>query len=68
MAGIKTEFGKKLREMRKLKQLSQEQLAHLAGIDMSYIGRMERGETNVTLEILERLSKALKCEPRDLLP
>jgi transcriptional regulator with XRE-family HTH domain len=35
--------------------LSQEQLAHLAGVHRTYVGRIERGETGVTVESLARL-------------
>ena len=43
-------FGKNLRTIRKSRGLSQERLAHEAGIDRSYVGKIERGEVNVTIE------------------
>ncbi len=41
------------------KKLSQDELAQKAGIDRSYMGRIERGEINVTLEKIYRVSYAL---------
>ncbi len=43
-------FGKRVREVRKSKGISQERLAEMAGIDRSYMGNIERGEKNITLK------------------
>ena len=40
-------FGKRVREMRKSKGISQERLAEMAGIDRSYMGNIERGEGQI---------------------
>ncbi len=61
-------FGNKLRLMRKNKSISQDKLALLADIDRSYIGRIERGEVNITLEKAYQLARVLGCDVRDLLP
>ena len=61
-------FGLKVREQRKLKNLSQERLALLCNIDRSYMGRIERGEVNITLEKIYELAKALDVTPENLLP
>lgn len=61
-------FGKKLRSKRKEAGLSQDDLALLSDIDRSYVGRIERGEVNVTLEKVYLLAKTLKCQPSELLP
>lgn len=42
-------FGKKVQEYRKAQQLTQEQLAELAGVHRTYIGMIERAEKNITL-------------------
>ncbi|WP_321164079.1 helix-turn-helix domain-containing protein [Sphingopyxis fribergensis] len=42
--------------------MSQERLAHEAGLDRSYVGRIERGEHNLTFIALVRLCRALKCD------
>ncbi|ASI92621.1 helix-turn-helix domain-containing protein [Vibrio mediterranei] len=61
-------FGNNLRLMRKNKSISQDKLALLADIDRSYIGRIERGEVNITLEKAYQLARVLGCDVRDLLP
>ena len=52
-------FGKNIRSFRVKKQLSQEVLAERAGLHRTYIGMVERGEKNVTLESMSKLAKAL---------
>ena len=52
-------FGERIRTLRTEKGLSQEQLAELADLHRTFIGRIERGETNVTLENIKRLAKGL---------
>ena len=61
-------FGKKLRNVRKSRNVSQEHLAFIAKIDRSYLGRIERGEVNVTLDKVYMLAEALECLLSDLLP
>lgn len=68
MSDLTVSFGLKVREQRKLKQLSQERLALLCNIDRSYMGRIERGEVNITLEKLYELAKVLETSPKKLLP
>ena len=53
-------FGKKVREERAKLGLSQEKLAARAGVHRTYIGMIERGEKNITLENIEKIAKALK--------
>lgn len=47
-------FGERIRHLRTEKGLSQEQLAELADLHRTFIGRIERGETNVTLENIKK--------------
>lgn len=47
--------------------LSQEALAVDAGVDRSYVGRIERGVENPTVETLDRLAKALEVSAAELL-
>ena len=68
MSELTLSFGLKVREQRKLKKLSQERLALLCNIDRSYMGRIERGEVNVTIEKLYELAKALDIPVKNLLP
>lgn len=46
--------------------MSQEGLAHEAGLDRSYVGRIERGEHNLTFIALTRLCRAMKCDVASL--
>jgi transcriptional regulator with XRE-family HTH domain len=60
-------LGDAVRAARKAKGMSQEALADAAGIDRSHMGKIERGERNVTLLNLTRIAKAMDCKPSDLL-
>lgn len=59
-------IGWNLRKLRVEQGLSQERLALEAGIDRSYVGRVERGEENVTVETLEALASVLQVPVRYL--
>lgn len=63
---IKKKFGIKIRELRKAKGLSQEKLANLAEIDRTYLPSIEKGERNVSIEIVEKLANALNVKIKDL--
>ena len=60
-------FGEKVREKRTKMSLSQEELAERAGVHRTYIGMIERAEKNITLENIEKISKALKSPLHELL-
>lgn len=60
------QFGKKIQDLRRQLGLSQEELAHKAGFHRTYIGMIERGERNITLSNLLKLSKALEIDIKDL--
>lgn len=53
-------IGGRIRAARKKAGLSQEKLAELAGVHHTYIGQLERGEKNATLDSIYRVSSALK--------
>lgn len=55
-------LGQKIRKTRQEKNLSQEKLALMCGLDRSYMGRIERGEVNITVLKLQEISKALDIE------
>ena len=59
-------FGKRVREVRRNKGISQEKLAELAGIDRSYMGNIERGEKNITLKKVYEICEALGVDINDL--
>lgn len=52
-------LGNALRQMRLERNISQEQLSLLADVDVSYVGRVERGDNNVAILTLLKLTKAL---------
>jgi transcriptional regulator with XRE-family HTH domain len=52
-------FGNAVRRIRKARSLSQERLAIACGLHRTFVGAVERGETNVSLETLERLARGL---------
>ena len=68
MSSLAQILGKNIREIRKAKGFSQESLALQAKIDRSYMGRIERGEANITVDLLYKLSEVIKVNPHDLLP
>jgi transcriptional regulator with XRE-family HTH domain len=65
MADIRVLFGQRLREIREQKGISQEKLAALAGLNRTYISKIERGERNVSLETAARLASVLEINMMD---
>ena len=59
---IKVKIGLRIKELRKRNNLSQEKLALKAEIDRAYMHSIEAGKTNVSIEILEKISNALEIE------
>ncbi len=55
-------LGSRIRERRKARGWTQEELADRASIDRSYIGGVERGERNLTFSVLCQISAALECD------
>lgn len=68
MSELTIQFGQLVRKYRKERNMSQEQLALLCNMDRSYLGRIERGEVNPTLEKIYELASSLKVLPKELLP
>lgn len=60
-------FGEKLRELRLATGFSQEELAHRAGVDRTYVSSCERGRRNLTLEAIVKFASALEVRPSVLL-
>lgn len=56
-----------VRRLRLAASLSQEELATRCGLHRTYVGAIERGERNVTLQALAKIAVALGVEPTDLL-
>ena len=59
-------FGKRIKELRKQKNLTQEQLSELLGVFQKQIGNIETGVTFTTMNNLEKLAKILDVEIQDL--
>lgn len=68
MSELTIQFGQLVRKYRKERNMSQEQLALLCNMDRSYLGRIERGEVNPTLEKIYEVAKKLEINACDLLP
>jgi transcriptional regulator with XRE-family HTH domain len=68
MCVVRKRFGQNLKAVRQSKGFSQEHLAHAAGIDRSYVGKIERGQVNLSIEKLYLLAETLGCSPKDLIP
>lgn len=66
MSNLPKVIGERIRNFRKEKGLSQEELADIANLHATYIGQLERGEKNATLESIEKVAKALEISLEDL--
>ena len=66
-SNINEEVGFNIRRIREERDLSQEELAVLAGLHRAYIGQIERGEKNIGLKNLEIIAKALDVSIKVLL-
>jgi transcriptional regulator with XRE-family HTH domain len=62
MSNINEKVRKKIREIRTRKGLTQEDLALVSGLHRAYIGQIERGEKNIGLINLEKISFALNVD------
>ena len=60
-------FGKVLRAVRREVGLTQEQLAHAAEIDRTFVSLIERGERQPTVRVIFRLAEALRVTPSRLM-
>lgn len=66
MTRLHDRFGLALQRQRQLHGLSQSQLGKLAHLSLKYIGEIERGEANGSMDVLERLTTALEWDPFEL--
>ena len=61
-------IAKNLRELRKLKHMTQTEVAQKAKISTNHYAKIERGEVNATITTLERIIKSLGAKSSDILP
>ena len=59
--------GMRIRELRSARGISQEALADEAGVHRTYMGSVERGERNISLENIVKIARALMVAPSELL-
>ena len=67
MINISTKFGKKVREIRLKKDMSQADLAKILDVHVTYISGIERGLRNMSLKNIEKLAKGLGVSINELL-
>lgn len=65
MASLRKKFGRRLKDLRKKKGISQESLANRAGIHRTYPSKLENGLRGATIDTIERLAEVLEVEPRE---
>lgn len=63
---LRTELGARIRELRKAVGLTQEKLGEKADLNYKFIGELERGQVNVSLDSLVRIAEALGVKIEDL--
>jgi len=68
MSELSITIGHLIRNKRTELKITQESLALQCGIDRSYMGRIERGEVNITVEKLYEIATALEIDAKHLLP
>lgn len=67
MKMIQEKLGQKIREQRVAIGLSQEELAGVCGLHRTYIGSVERGERNISLQNIVLIARALSISPATLI-
>jgi len=67
LSAATAEFGKRVRQRRQERGLSQEGLADLAGLHWTFVGQVERGRRNLTLHNIIKLAAALEVDPGELI-
>lgn len=66
MSDLVAKVGERIRRLRKERNLSQEQLAERSSLHTNYVGQVERGEKNLTLETLEKIVLGLGVSLEEL--
>jgi len=63
---VRKRFGKRIKELRQARGLSHEALARLAGLDTSFISGIEKGEEDISIELIQKLSIAFQINISEL--
>ena len=63
---VRKRFGKRVKELRQARGLSHEALAHLVELDTNIISGIEKGESDISIEMIQKLSIAFKIKISDL--
>lgn len=66
MSTLRTRFGKRLRKIRREKDITQEQLAETIGVTGEFISNLERGKSAPSFETVEKLAEALGVDVEEL--
>jgi transcriptional regulator with XRE-family HTH domain len=66
-SNVARQFGKAVKELRLKRALSQQQVADACGLDISYVGQIERGQRNPTLGVMQGLASVLEIKMSELL-
>jgi transcriptional regulator with XRE-family HTH domain len=66
MSTLRVKFGRRLRQLRRYRDLTQEQFAEVADISVDFVSNIERGVSAPSFETLERLAEALGVAVADL--
>lgn len=64
---VRVRVGLNASELRRSKGLTQEEVAHRAAVNQTYLSDIERGKRNPSLLVLDRIAQALAADPVDLL-
>lgn len=63
---LRTRVALNIKNERNLQGISQEELAHRAGVSRAYLGRLENCKFSATLDLIEKIAKGLKIDPSTL--
>ena len=66
--GSQIQLGKNIKKARQKEEMTQAEVAQKANIHVNYFARIERGEENPSIDIIEKIAKALKVKSSEILP
>jgi transcriptional regulator with XRE-family HTH domain len=66
MSELRSKFGRRLRQLRRERDMTQEELAEMVGISTDFLSNVERGINAPSFENLEKIAKALRVPVSDL--